>query len=422
MKVLVIGKGGREHAIAKALSESASVEQVYAMPGSHGMQPEIQCLMDQIIDAEAAIKACQDNQIDLVVVGPEDPLVAGISDPLRATGVPVFGPDQKGAQLEGSKLYSKIFMEKYDVPTAPYKKVTTVSEVKNVVADFTPPYVLKADGLAAGKGVFICKTEDELFSAAESIFEKKSLGSAGDTAILEQFQPGYELSFFVLTNGEDFVALPMAQDHKRLLDGDEGPNTGGMGTVAPMKVSDELYNQIIERVVKTTVTGLKAEGFTYRGVVFIGLMVTEDGPQVLEYNIRFGDPETQVLMPLLDGDWGETFMSIAKGEIPQVAWNNQAAACVVLAAENYPASPVKGVSIEGDMNPAADKYFLHAGTKFENNQWLTNGGRVLNSIGLGSDIKEALQKAYDQTENAKWSGRQMRKDIGKKVPSSFSGN
>ena len=415
MKVMVIGKGGREHALVRALSLSPSVEAVWALPGNPGME-KATCVKASPSDHEAVLKECQSLSIDLVIIGPEDPLADGLADSLRENGMLVFGPDKRAAQLEASKIEAKLFMDRYNVPTASFKKVTSVDEVKSVVSQFTPPYVLKADGLAAGKGVFICKTEEELFRSAEDIFVKKTLGSSGDEAILEQFQPGYELSYFILTNGESYVSLPMAQDHKKLGENDEGPNTGGMGTVAPMKIDSELHQEIIKQVVEPTVMGLKEEDFSYRGVVFIGLMMTEKGPQVLEYNIRFGDPETQVLLPLLDGDWGEAFKAISQGSIPKLQWKDQAAACVVMAAENYPATPVKGAAIQGDpLAQTESSYFLHAGTDKKEDQWVTAGGRVMNAIGLGSDLKEALNNSYQQLEKANWSGMQFRKDIGKKA-------
>lgn len=416
MKVLVVGKGGREHALAKALAESPSVEAVFAIPGNQGMEPQI-TLCPGSETFEGVQKAYQDHDIDLVVIGPETPLVNGLADELRKQGVAVFGPDQAGARLEGSKIFCKQFMEKYQVPTSAFEVVTNKQDTLKAAAQFTPPYVFKADGLAAGKGVFICQSREELAEAATQVFEENLLGEAGHRALIEQFQPGYELSFFILTNGEDFVSLPMAQDHKRLLDDDKGPNTGGMGTIAPMSISAQDYQQIIEQVAKPTVRGLKAEGFTYRGVVFIGLMMTEAGPQVLEYNIRFGDPETQVLLPLLDGDWGQCLMQIAQGEIPDLAWKQHFVSCVVLAAENYPQKPVTGVEIQGDLTAAQDQYFLHAGTKKQEGQWYVNGGRVLNAIGIGPTRQQSLDKAYKQAQKANWPGRQMRLDIGGKAPS-----
>lgn len=414
MRAIVVGKGGREHALAKALIESPSVEHVYAVPGSAGMEPEI-VACGGCESFEDVYQIYTTHKADFVVVGPEAPLVDGLADQLREKGIPVFGPDRRGAQLEGSKIVCKEFMEKYNVPTASFSIVSSKEETLKASQNFTPPYVLKADGLAGGKGVFICKTLEELEKAATDLFENKTLGTAGERALLEQFQPGYELSFFILTNGQDFVSLPMAQDHKRLANNDEGPNTGGMGTVAPMTISADDYEQIITQVVKPTVQGLKAEEFNYRGVVFIGLMMTADGPQVLEYNIRFGDPETQVLLPLLDGDWGQAFKAIADGDVPELKWKDQFVSCVVLAAENYPTRPVKGVPISGALTSEKDQYFLHAGTEKTNDSWLVNGGRVLNAMGVGQTLEEAIGKAYSQAEKAQWPGRQMRTDIGSKA-------
>ncbi len=414
MNVLVIGQGGREHAMARVLLESSSVKRVFALPGREAMKPEVTVLSHYSLKNEEVLKACKENKIDLVVIGPEDPLVSGLSDFLRHENILVFGPDQRGAQLEGSKFFAKEFMVKYGIPTAPYKKVNNVQELLDCVSLFTPPYVFKADGLAAGKGVFICKNLSELENAARLVFEERILGTAGDTAIIEQFQPGYELSYFILTNGEKEEALPMAQDHKKLFDGDRGPNTGGMGTIAPMKIDKGLMQKIKARVIEPTVRGLSEEGFNYRGVVFIGLMITSDGPQVLEYNVRFGDPETQVLLPLLDGDWGQVFLKIAQGEIPNLKWLDQACACVVVASENYPNQPVNGAVIEGlsiDLS-TKDSYFLHAGTAKVNDQWVTQGGRVLNVIGIGKDLNTALEKAYQKLSQVKWKGMQFRKDIG----------
>lgn len=414
MNFLVVGKGGREHAIVKALAQSPSVKKIYALPGNEGMRPEAEPLSSPL-SFEALEVAVSDFNIDVVVIGPEEPLVAGLADSLREKGVLVFGPDSSGAALEGSKIFSKKFMEKYGVPTSHFREVDSVAETMKWASEFIAPWVLKADGLAAGKGVFICKTLEELKKAAQNIFEKKSLGVAGEKALLEQFQPGYELSYFVLTNGHQWTSLPMAQDHKKLLNGDEGPNTGGMGTVAPMKIDESLHEEIIRKVVEPTVKGLNEEGFDYRGVVFIGLMITSNGPQVLEYNVRFGDPETQVLLPLMTGDWGIAFKEIAEGRLPELSWGDQSAACVVLAAENYPDSPVKDVEIIGSLEGGADCYLLHAGTAFQEGKWLTNGGRVLNSVGIGETLQSALEKAYSQAKRVQWPGIQMRSDIGKKL-------
>ena len=413
MNVLVIGKGGREHAIALALAKSPSVERVFAIPGNQGMEPQVQIMMELDPSPENIFSFCHQNQIELVVIGPEDSLAVGLVGELRKGGLLVFGPDKKAAQLEGSKLYAKEFMKKYMIPTASFTKVTSTQEVMENFSNFTAPFVLKADGLAAGKGVFICHNKEELEEAADKLFNQKLLGDAGKTAILEEFQPGYELSFFILTNGYDYAPLPMVQDHKKLLDGDQGPNTGGMGTMAPMKLSPLVYNQIIKTVVEPTVRGLQKEDFVYWGTVFIGLMMTERGPQVLEYNVRFGDPEAQVLMPLLNGgDWGKVFSEVARGQIPRLEWKDIATACVVLAAENYPFSPVKGAIITGNLNSSRDQYFLHAGTVFKDKQWQTSGGRILNAIGIGKNVDQALERAYEKAGTVKWTGMQYRKDIG----------
>lgn len=414
MRVLVIGQGGREHALVKALYFSPSVTEVHIAPGSDGMTEAINHAVDPS-NQEEILSMCRRFQFDLVVIGPEIPLVQGLSDRLVQAGFKVFGPSQNAAKLEGSKIFSKEFMVQAGIPTAKHIVVSSVADVEKAAAQFTLPYVFKADGLAAGKGVYICHSKEELMDAARDVFEKKVLGEAGSRALLEQFHKGYELSFFILTNGVSYVALPLAQDHKKIGEGETGPNTGGMGTVAPIKISDSDYQQIISKVVEPTVKGLREHSLFYRGVLFIGLIMTEQGPNTLEYNTRFGDPEAQVLLPLLDGDWGKVMLQVASGEIPQLQWKSLYSACVVLAAENYPNTPVKGTMIEGDVHAqTTSSYILHAGTKKENGNWIVNGGRVLNAIGIGSTLKEAVKKAYEISESVNWKGRQMRSDIGKK--------
>jgi len=412
MNVLVIGQGGREHAIVRALSLSPSVKAVHALPGNSGML-EARCHALDPKDFPGVLEVCVQNKVDLVVVGPEDILALGLADFLRENNISVFGPGTAASQLEASKIRAKEFMAKHKVPTAAFDIVDSVASLGSVMDKYKPPYVLKADGLAGGKGVFICQSADELLSAGAKLFEDKIFGEAGQKAIIEAFQPGYELSFFFMTNGKDYVPLLLAQDHKRLKDGDLGPNTGGMGTVAPVAIVPELLDQILSKVIEPTVRGLNAEGFVYNGVVFVGLMITEEGPTVIEYNIRFGDPETQVLLPLMSGDWGEAFANIAQGEIPKLEWKTSATSCVVLAAENYPASPVKGAEIRGDLSPKTDSYFLHAGTKQDGDVCKTNGGRVLNAMGTGESLSDAIRASYRAIEKVSWSGMQYRKDIGK---------
>lgn len=416
MRFLVLGQGGREHALVRALKYSPSVTEVHASPGSEGISEEALCHKVDWTDGKAVEQFVKKYQFDCVVVGPENYLVAGVADQLRALGVDVVGPSGVAAQLEGSKIFSKEFMVRAGVPTAAYEVVDTVADTLRAAQKFTPPYVLKADGLAAGKGVFLCATIPELKAAAEALFEQKTLGEAGRKALLEQYQEGYELSYLVLTNGSEYQALPVAQDHKRLRDNDEGPNTGGMGVVGPMTVDAGLRARIEESIVRPSVRNLQGSGLLYRGVLYIGVMVTPSGPTVLEYNVRFGDPEAQVIMPLLDGDWGFTFAKLAKGELAELKWKNLQMACVVLASPGYPDAPEKGVAIEGDLGyQSSSSYFLHAGTSKNAGQWVCNGGRVLNSVGLGSSRAEALKAAYAQAKHVSWRGMQMRKDIGAKA-------
>ncbi len=378
-------------------------------------------------DTQGMDRLLRDNQIELVVIGPEVPLAEGLSDALRDRGHLVFGPSRDAAQLESSKIFSKRFLAEAGVATARAVEVSSVADVERARADFQAPFVLKADGLAAGKGVFICRTEVELLAAAQSIFVERSLGDAGNRALLEEFQPGYEVSCLLLTNGEEWEPLIMAADHKRLNDGEEGPNTGGMGTVAPFHIEAKLRERVDKEIFTPVLRHMKDKGLLYRGVLFVGLMVTEQGPNVLEFNVRFGDPEAQVILPLLDGDWGRCLLEVAKGNVPRLKWKNQAAACIVLAAEGYPDSPVKGTWIE-TTNPstlsgtesrealgAEAKYFLHAGTKLEKGTWVTSSGRVLNAVGLGTNVIEAVERAYTQADCVGWLGMQMRRDIGKRV-------
>ncbi len=413
MNVLVIGQGGREHALVRSLNESPSVTQVHAIPGNDGMAEIILCHKLDWKNEDKLLGFIKRNEIELVVIGPEDPLVYGLADILRIKGVLVFGPSKEGAKLEGSKIFSKEFMQAAGVPTASFKEVSSVDEVKDAYIHFEPPYVLKADGLAGGKGVVICETPEELFKNADEFFVKNRFGRAGQRALLEQFQEGWELSFHVLTNGREYVSMPLAQDHKRLADGDKGPNTGGMGTVAPLGISESLRSQIETEIIEPVFQELSRRGIIYRGVLYIGLMITESGPQVIEFNCRFGDPEAQVMFPLLNGDWGEVLRAVAKGEMPQMSWRFLHTACVVLASPGYPESPVKDLKIKGNLfEQTPSSYFLHGGTRKSDVGWVTCGGRVLNAVGLGSTAKEASEKAYALSEKVSWQGLQKRTDVG----------
>lgn len=416
MRFLVLGQGGREHAIIRALKYSPSVTEIHASPGSDGISRDAICHQVDLNDAKAVESFVKRHQFDCVIVGPEKYLVQGISDLLRSMGVSVVGPSQAASQLEGSKIFAKEFMVGAGIPTAAYEVVSDVASTLRAAQKFSPPYILKADGLADGKGVFICPTLAELKTSAENIFEKKTLGMAGQRALLEQALHGFELSYLILTNGHQAERLPLAQDHKRLKEGDEGPNTGGMGVVGPIKIDVDLESKIEKEIIEPCLRHLQGSGLLYRGVLYIGIMVTPDGPKVLEFNTRFGDPEAQVLLPQLDGDWGYVFSKLSKGEMVPLKWKPTNVACVVLASPGYPSDPKKGVVIEGDLGAhTASSYFLFAGVgKSAQGQWVTNGGRVLNSIGLGTNLQEAIQAAYDQARNVKWPGLQMRKDIGKK--------
>lgn len=416
MRTIVFGTGGREHALVKALAQSAQVTEVHAVPGSDGMAIEALCHNFDPTDFSKLGSLLDRFNFDLAIVGPEAYLDKGLADFLKEKSVAVVGPGQTAARLESSKVFAKKFMVESGVPTAQFAEVESVESTMEAAVQFQPPFVLKADGLAAGKGVFICKDREELKGSAELLFEKKIFGGAGRKALLEEFKEGYELSCLVLTNGSEFEILPPMQDHKRLKDKGEGPNTGGMGVVGPLKLSEEILQSLKEQVVKPSVQGLNRMGLEFRGVLFIGVMMTKEGPSVLEYNVRFGDPEAQALLPLLDGDWGDVFKSLAKGEVRPLSWKRLYSACVVLASPGYPDQPQKGVRIEGQIDfQTPSSYFLHAGTSFGDKVWTTNGGRVLNAIGLGLTQEEALEKAYQQASHVTWSGMQMRQDIGRSV-------
>lgn len=419
MNALVIGQGGREHALVKALNESPRVDAVYVMPGNDGMSSWA-TVIAKPATPENVLAQVAAHKIELVVIGPEVNLVDGLADHLREAGVKVVGPSRAGARLEASKVFSKEFMQEFGVPTAHSIVVKTVGETLDGAKDFTPPYVLKADGLAAGKGVFICKDLKELERDARSIFEERTLGDAGSSALLEQFSRGKELSVLILTNAEEYRALPFCRDHKRLGEKDTGPNTGGMGVVGPIEISDSLWKLIEDEVISPSLEGLRSREMLYRGVLYIGVMLTEEGPSVLEYNVRFGDPEAQMLLPMLDGDWAEVFAALADGQLIDMKWKSQSVTCLVLAAEGYPENPVKGTAITGDVHYSGPEgYLLHAGTRAAGSsgasnavRFVTNGGRVMNAVGIGRDLVESRERAYKVAENAQWSGRQMRRDIG----------
>lgn len=418
MRILIIGSGGREHALVKAFKLSPSVGEVHVIPGSDGMAQEALCHPHiSWSDFPSVVQFCNQFAIDFVMIGPEDPLVSGLTNALRQHGILTVGPDQEAAQLEGSKIFSKNFMKAAGIPTAFSVEVDSVSKTLEALPQFTSPYVLKADGLCAGKGVFICKNQDELKLAAELLFEKKIFGKAGTKALLEQFTSGYELSLLILTNGQSFEILPIAQDHKRLNDHQTGPNTGGMGTVAPVQISETLKSQIIDQVIKPSITEIEKRQMTYRGVLFIGLMMTDLGPSVLEYNTRLGDPETQVILPLLGNDVAELFFSLSKGKLEPLKHRNLAATCVVKSSAGYPDSPSLGDVIEGlPFQDTPNGWVILSAVKKQGHQFLTNGGRVLACVGIAETSKKATEEAYLIAAKIKWKGCHQRNDIGTKSP------
>lgn len=417
MKVLILGQGAREHGLVRAVRHSASTTQVFAIPGSNGISSEALCQSLDAGDPKVLLNFVRQFDIELVVIGPEALLVTEIADQLRENGIPVLAPSRAASQLEGSKVFAKKFMVEHEIPTARFAIVKSVQEVINAISEFKPPYVLKADGLAAGKGVFVCADKEELILAARALFEERIFGAAGAQALLEEHLAGWELSLLVLTNGHDYQLLPLTQDHKRLEDDDGGPNTGGMGVVGPIVLEESLLQKIEAQILRPTINGIAKSGWPYRGILYVGLMMTERGPFVLEYNVRFGDPECQTIMPLLDGDWVEVLHRVAEGEVPKLRWKPIYTSCVVLAAPGYPEKPQSGVSISGDLQfETPSSYFLHAGTKkISDSEWVTAGGRVLNAIGIGNTLKEAINNSYAQAERVSWKGLQMRRDIGKKI-------
>lgn len=418
MKVCVIGNGGREHALAWRLSISPSVTKVYAIPGSAAMSDCAELVGIDWQQSDHLISFLKDNQVDLVVVGPEAPLVAGLADTLNKAGIPVFGPSKAAAQLEGSKVFAKDLMKKYNIPTAAYGVFHKVDEAKEFISQTGAPIVVKADGLAAGKGVVVAMTIEEANSAVEDMLSGNRFGEAGSTVVIEEFMEGEEASLLAFVDGKTVVPMIASQDHKRIFDGDKGPNTGGMGTYAAAPVlTDALRDEAMKTILEPMVAAMENEGMPYVGCLYAGLMITPQGPKVVEFNARFGDPETQVVLPLLDSDLGQIMMACATGTLTadMVKWKDSSAACVILASEGYPETSSKGDVIHGDIKQHDTTIVFHSGTKLIGDEYVTNGGRVLGVVGLGKDLRTALDRAYGRIEHIDFEGMQYRTDIGAKA-------
>jgi phosphoribosylamine---glycine ligase len=416
MKVLVIGSGGREHALVWKLRKSPRVTKLYCAPGNGGIADEAECLPVDVKSLDSLVEVAMQVQPDLTVIGPELPLTLGVVDEFNRRGWPVFGPTKAAAQLESSKSFAKLFMQRHRIPTAHYAVCNSLQEVKDALAHFHPPIVVKADGLAAGKGVVIAKSKEEAASVASEMLSGKMLGEAGSRVVLEECLQGDELSFLVFSDGERVVPLVAAQDHKRLGDGDTGPNTGGMGAYSTSKiVDDKMRDWLIAHIARPVIAGMKAEGAEYKGVLYCGLMMTARGPMVLEFNCRFGDPETQPILMRLESDLVEALEAVVGGRVSDgdFRWSPDAAVCVVMASGGYPGTYEAGKRIMG-LERASEvdgvKIF-HAGTNQRAGVFYTSGGRVLGVTARAADLDSAVKRAYDAVSKIGFEGAHSRKDI-----------
>ena len=422
MKVLIVGSGGREHAIAWKVAQSKKVDKIYCAPGNAGISEVAECVPIGAMEFDKLVAFAKEKEIDLTVIGMDDPLVGGIVDVFEKEGLRVFGPRKNAAILEGSKAFSKDLMKKYNIPTAAYETFTDPEKALEYLETAKMPIVLKADGLALGKGVLICQTLEEAKEGVKTLMMDKKFGSAGDEIVIEEFMTGREVSVLSFVDGNIVKIMSSAQDHKRAKDGDQGLNTGGMGNFSPSPFYTKEVDEFCKKYIyQPTVDAMKAEGRPFKGVIFFGLMMTTDGPKVLEYNARFGDPEAQVVLPRLENDIVDVFAACIDGTLDQVDLkfdNDRATVCVILASDGYPVEYKKGFPIEGleKFKGKDDYYVFHSGTKFnENGQIVTNGGRVLGVTATGKDLKEARKKAYEATEWISFENKYMRHDIGKAI-------
>lgn len=420
MKVLVIGSGGREHAMVWKIAQSPLVEEVFCAPGNAGIAGQATCVSLKVDDIDGLLAFAQQKQIDLTVVGPELPLTLGVVDRFRAAGLTIFGATRAAAQIEGSKSFSKDLMAKYGVPTASYGTFTDCDEAVAFIKQQGAPIVVKADGLAAGKGVILADTVEQAVAAVESILCEGAFGSAGARVVIEEFLEGEEASFLAFTDGERIVPLASSQDHKAAYDGDTGPNTGGMGAYSPAPVvTPAIHDKIIEQVLKPTIAGMAAEGCAYSSILYAGVMIKDGELKVLEFNARFGDPETQPLLARLKSDIVPVLLACARGDLSgvELEWHDKAAVCVVMASGGYPGDYAKGHAIDG-LDVAAgieDLVVFHAGTTLQDDSIVTSGGRVLGVTGLGTTVAEAIERAYQGVKTINWKDVHYRSDIGRKA-------
>ena len=420
MKVLIVGSGGREHAIATSVAKSDKVSKIYCAPGNGGISQVAECVAIGAMEFDKLVDFAKENAIDLVIVGMDDPLVGGLVDKMEEAGIRTFGPKKNAAILEGSKAFSKDLMKKYQIPTAAYENFENPDEAIEYIKKGTFPVVLKADGLALGKGVLICNTLEEAMDGVKSIMLDKQFGTAGNRMVVEEFMTGREVSVLSFVDGKTIKTMTSAQDHKRAMDGDQGLNTGGMGTFSPSPFYTEEVDEFCKKYVyQATVDAMAKEGRPFKGVIFFGLMLTPNGPRVLEYNARFGDPEAQVVLPRMKNDIIEVMEACIDGTLDQIdlQFEDNAAVCVVLASDGYPVAYEKGKAIHGLENFEGKEgyYCFHAGTKMIEEGIVTNGGRVLGVTAKGKDLKEARANAYEATKWVEFENKYMRNDIGKAI-------
>nr|WP_295600808.1 phosphoribosylamine--glycine ligase [uncultured Terrisporobacter sp.] len=416
MKILVVGGGGREHAICWKLSKEANVDKIYCAPGNAGISNVAQCIDIQDSDIENLLKFAKENKIDLTIVGPEIPLVAGIVDKFEKEGLKIFGPNKKCAQLEGSKAFSKDFMIRHNLPTAKYKEYTDLDEAISEIDSFGYPVVIKADGLAAGKGVVIPENREDAITTLKEMMSDKKFGNAGDKIVVEEFLTGIETSILAFVDNDTIVPMVSSKDHKKVFEGETGLNTGGMGTFSPSEIyTEKLAKEVQEKILDKTLEGFKKDNLNYKGILFVGLMITEDGPKILEYNVRFGDPETQSVLFRLDTDLNKIISEILNNNLKniEINYSKEEAICVMLTSGGYPENYEKGKVISGLENLDSDIVVFHSGTKFDNENIVTNGGRVIGITAKGKTVKEAAQKVYENIKKINFEKMHYRKDIWK---------